>query len=65
MSMPPRKVFWSTVLAPLWPLSASCTLRLSLGQSRIIGSTRRRENFLASSIVGWTKRTVPGSWSMR
>ena len=64
MSIPPGKLFCRTVLDPFCPRSTLCTLRRSRGQSRTIGSTRSFENFFASSSVGCTKSTVPGSWSM-
>ena len=60
---PPGKDFSCTVLALSRPL-ASATFRLSVGQSRTMGAIRRRENFFASSMLGWMYNMEPGSWSM-
>lgn len=53
VSIPPGKDFWRMVL-PLSFALTSWTLAFSGLLSRIMGATRSRLNFLASSIVGWT-----------
>ena len=64
VSIPPGNSFCSMVF-PDARAFTSATFFRSLGQSRIIGATRSRENFFASSSVGCTKRMLPGSWSMQ
>jgi hypothetical protein len=53
VSIPPGKDFWRIVF-PLSLALTSCTFAFRGLLSRIIGATRRRLNFRASSMVGWT-----------
>jgi len=51
-------------LFPLSRLLGAEIRRRSAGLSRIMGAMRSLENSLASMVVGWTKRMLPGFWSM-
>ena len=63
VNMPPGKDFWRIVFPESFALMSE-TFAFKVLLSRIIGAIRRRENFLASSSVGCTKRIEPGSWSI-
>ena len=63
VNIPPGYDFWRMVF-PLSLVLTSETFAFRGLESLIIGATRRRENFRASSIVGCTNSVLAGSWSI-